>query len=980
MSEQPVDIFAYNPITEWNGYIIDFDMPSTDGDTRLTEICLDAGSCLEATKNAMALSYTTTAFIKARSTPVLKIIRTLFGEDTGVTIRTYTAGIAEDGAIHYMSPMVFADMQIYGKNWAFEIVSSKMDIGLYPTFIVTYPDPYGEDGDKVVTISTARVIHTLNPVADPNINSGQIVYGNRPVVGNWDTDGEPYWEINWVDVTTGKCTDNVSTSEWNCENNAIGGFCRQSDYNEPLIISNTNTGSCDDSQYGNKTSCQNGGQIWTSYIIPYETKEITFPNPGTPLVPLKENFCLGNVSGTWVNGGKCLYTHNTYSGGPGNNWYKTTWASTRIACMETTQLYTGWDNYYLMWIEQGNTWTDINAVWRPSYNTSHNHNIGGGGSYTHAIPGTVESHIHYNLKTADNHRKYPENHVPTIHQMAGPNYRMYHSDSGSSWGTGTEVGRSTIPTWITNSYNWKDNDNTYDFCHDPGSNPVDEWSSPSGYYDQGYACEAAGVCSGEWVHTYDQHNQASCESWFLCSDHSLDNNNNSYPCLNNQCCSGGGPNSPTWGWPYSSGWGSNGAPYTCGGAGTCVWNSNFHNHEQYCNWYGGGATTGNGGWVPGYYSWGPNHCGRTWYMANTFTSEGNTWDAMIPYVEVEMPISAEYYWPIMFPPHTFVDTVSSRPLYEYGYTTGLGAATNTTASQSQIRWKPPQTDSSDYNRDYPRPTKFRIYRAPAFYQGLTSNTDFTEQIWKLAGEATTKSDSGWHYFYDTREDMVNEGLGEFQHAYYGITAVWEGWNWKRGYTLKRYDGIGCYDWDIAHPNANADLDNVENATLSQITHGVNSIRISAANNYTTYRASGLFKAPVTGDYDFLVTGDDGIYLWLGANGESISTLVGYRSWYNYVAAVPGLHGPQTDTGTISLTEGEIYPLLAYCGNHQGGYAFYISINYPSGDWNDNSGREWKDVPIDMMPEDMTPGTHGDGQTVEGHWAETTVPAWYTNYP
>ena len=30
MSEQPVDIFAYSPITEWNGQIVDFDMPSTD--------------------------------------------------------------------------------------------------------------------------------------------------------------------------------------------------------------------------------------------------------------------------------------------------------------------------------------------------------------------------------------------------------------------------------------------------------------------------------------------------------------------------------------------------------------------------------------------------------------------------------------------------------------------------------------------------------------------------------------------------------------------------------------------------------------------------------------------------------------------------------------------------------------------------------------------------------------------------------------
>ena len=973
MSEQPVDIFAYNPITEWNGQIVDFGMPSTDGDTRLTEICLAAETCLEATKNAMALSYTSTSFVLARSSPVLKIIRILFGEKSEIPIRTYTQ-IGEDGAIHYMSPMVFADMQIYGKNWAFEIVSSKMDIGLYPTFLYSYPDPNGEDGEKVVRISTARVIHTLNPVADPNINSGQIVYGNRPIAGNWDTDGEPYWEINWVDVTTGKCTDNVSTSQWNCENNAIGGFCRQTDYNEPLIISNENTGSCSDSQYANKISCQNAAETWTSYIIPYETKELTFPNSGTPLVPLKENFCIGNVSGGWINGGKCLYTHNTYSGGPGNNWYKTTSWSTRTACMETSQLYTSWDGYYLMWIEQSNTWTDVNAVWRPSYNTSHNHNTGSG-SYTHTIQGTVESHLHYNLKTADNHRKYPKNHVPPIHQMAGPNYRMYHSDSGSSWGTGTEVGRSTIPTWITNSYWWKDNDNAYDYCYDPGYNIVPQWSSPFGYIN-GDACLAAGQCTGDRSPHLYHNNQVDCETA---------EGNNGY------ICSGGGHTDQSscvnsgYYWCSDGQWNNQSS---CVNEGTCyinVWTPwgtftihwpNGDNNPAHC-----GA---NGGWFSyAGNTWNFTNHNYTWYQANNFTSDNNTWETRIPDIEIEIPIAQEYYWPIMFPPHTFVDTVSSRPTYEYGYTTALGTPTNTTASQSQIRWKPPQTDSADYNRDYPRPTKFRIYRAPAFYQGLTANTDHTEEIWKLAGETITKSDSGWHYFYDTREDMVKEGLGEFQHAYYNITAVWEDWNFKRGFTLKRYNGIGCYDWDIAHPNANADLDNVENASLAGgYPQLVNSVRIGSAPNSTTYRASGYFKAPVTGVYTFEVTGDDGIYLWLGATGESISTLVNYRSWYNYVAAVPGLHSSQTDSGTISLTAGEIYPLLSYCGNHTGAYAFYIRIHYPDGDWNDggSGAGEWKYVPIHMMPEDMDYTMHGDGQTVEGHWAEFSVPAWYTNYP
>ena len=59
--------------------------------------------------------------------------------------------------------------------------------------------------------------------------------------------------------------------------------------------------------------------------------------------------------------------------------------------------------------------------------------------------------------------------------------------------------------------------------------------------------------------------------------------------------------------------------------------------------------------------------------------------------------------------------------------------------------------------------------------------------------------------------------------------------------------------------------------------------------------------------------------------------------------------------------------------------FDIKIFYPDGPWNNggNGTGEWKYVPFDIMPEDMDPGTDGGGQTVEGNWASSTVPAWYT---
>jgi len=149
------------------------------------------------------------------------------------------------------------------------------------------------------------------------------------------------------------------------------------------------------------------------------------------------------------------------------------------------------------------------------------------------------------------------------------------------------------------------------------------------------------------------------------------------------------------------------------------------------------------------------------------------------------------------------------------------------------------------------------------------------------------------------------------------------------------------------------------------------------------RASGYLRAPTTGTYYFQVYGDDAVYMWLGLADQTISTLVGSRTWYNYTAAVPSLHAPTynnyLDSG-VALTEGSVYPLLAYGGNHTGGFRFDIRILYPSGAWNNNSGSEWRYVPIDMMPEDMDPGMHGGGQTVEGNWTSQSVSAWYTGFP
>jgi hypothetical protein len=1111
------DIFKYAPISEWNGMVVDFGMPSTDGDIRLTEICLAADACLEAASNAMALSFTNPAFKKARSVSVQKIVRTLFGEETGVKIKTFSL-VTEDGAIHYMSPMVFADMQIYSKNWAYEIVNNYMNIGLTPIlFSQNLPPVFVGNHQSPIRVYTRRRTEALNPLTD-----GSIIIGNRPVTGNWDTDGEPYVEINWETISTGRCTDNVTTNLTACEQVVLGGVCREQ---QP------GRGYCSDSTYrNNESGCLNANETWSSSV-------------GTPPLAMKMNsgLCSNSIydgqyqncinqGNEWTEEGwveaniyvsgdaYCLYYSGSYPNG--RCFYQTTntntqgwtaWgggSTTESTCKDYATNQYKWA--YWMWIPPGNVYTNQYAVWRPSYDITHTHS---GWVQPHEIPGTVDSWKHFNIKTANNNKKYPINHVPS---QTGANLRIYHSDTNSSWGNGTEVGRSTIPTWVTNTFDWDDNEHAYDSCHDPSNNLLTQWDTPA-------LCAAAGTCwemnttSPVYPNSTEYTNFVNDEPGCIaqatgCYEGPIDTNNFNWNtealCMAAGWCMGqsayDNDHQGCINWEHC-GCDTSWTEQQCNdaGNGNCYYNGNWgyfqypcpnnnylhdpngcanHNATQYaagngiyhyCNW-----NDWNCPWLTAWFMWAQND----WHTQNHWQTDANTWSAEIPTIEVEMDISADYRWDLMFPPHTFVDTSDSRPLDEYGYTTSYSGAY--THLQSQIRWKPPQRTVVDYSRTYSRPTKFRIYRAPAWYQGLTTDTDYTNQIWKLAGEVITRNDDGYHYFYDTREDMFNEGLREFEQAYYGITAVWEDWNWKLGYTINLYDnmsgpgtGGGCEKWDIHHAqgwsavvgnvmysgicsntnyvtqatcegngacignsdynnnatlclsfgtcsdptynndetgcigavgtwttlyvwnsanytwttgqwtgtaNSSASLDNIENASpMGGYPQLKSAVKYDNLSDHKTYRASGYLRAPVTGTYYFQVRGDDGVYMWLGSPGWSVSTLVGARTWYNYLAAVPGLHAERYNyypDSAITLTEGLVYPILAYGGNHTGDFAFDVRIYYPSGDWNDNQIGEWKYVPIDIMPEDMDPVTAGDGQTVEGQLSSIPVPGWYTNYP
>ena len=116
------DIFKYSPVTEWNGMVVEFDMPSTDGNLRLTEIVLAADSCLEATQNAIELSWSHYDFALARTSPVLEIIRTLFGGDGKIVI---TYPLIVDGVYYIMSPPVDFGIDYPDEDWEVKITKDE---------------------------------------------------------------------------------------------------------------------------------------------------------------------------------------------------------------------------------------------------------------------------------------------------------------------------------------------------------------------------------------------------------------------------------------------------------------------------------------------------------------------------------------------------------------------------------------------------------------------------------------------------------------------------------------------------------------------------------------------------------------------------------------------------------------------------------------------------------------------------------------
>jgi hypothetical protein len=89
-------------------------------------------------------------------------------------------------------------------------------------------------------------------------------------------------------------------------------------------------------------------------------------------------------------------------------------------------------------------------------------------------------------------------------------------------------------------------------------------------------------------------------------------------------------------------------------------------------------------------------------------------------------------------------------------------------------------------------------------------------------------------------------------------------------------------------------------------------RSGTVANYTSYTATGYFRAPATGNFTFYINSDDGSYLWFGDNA-----LTSPQDLTEAVVQNGTLHGVTERSGTFYMVQDEYYPVFALFGNLTG---------------------------------------------------------------
>jgi len=113
-------------------------------------------------------------------------------------------------------------------------------------------------------------------------------------------------------------------------------------------------------------------------------------------------------------------------------------------------------------------------------------------------------------------------------------------------------------------------------------------------------------------------------------------------------------------------------------------------------------------------------------------------------------------------------------------------------------------------------------------------------------------------------------------------------------------------------------------TISSIRAGTDSlIPVNGRDNYSV-QWIGQFYANASGTWTFFTSSDNASYLWIGDNALSGFTTS------NALVNNGGLHGMRERSGTITLSEGTLYPIRIQFGERGGGDNIIVSFTPPGG--------------------------------------------------
>ena len=566
-------------------------------------------------------------------------------------------------------------------------------------------------------------------------------------------------------LSYGTCSDPAFNNQ---PSNCVNDFnCSNSGYSTQSAC--LSIGQCTNSAYQNNPGgCLNNGMChrrrrvglgwWSSYSSVGYMSEASCNNQGDDWYEqsywVRNGF---NVSYQWLHAGNTF--SNAYAWqqlyswtSAGNEWKVIySWNSAH-----TWQRQHTWYSAGNTWQRQ-HTWTPYNYTWQTQYswasdNNNYRQQYDWHTNWGHWIPSadSVDQFSNYVVHEAKDTWTAPKVINETV-PTTNTNHRIGYLD-----GVSNDVSQLEIPL---DPYCSNPSYSNYSECQTPNGSWIESFVCSTGGFNSQYSCESP---RGTWVILYECSNstyltdQDGCESprgnWYVSS--SDPDSGNTYSCSNGSYTSESSCTAPNGTWDDVS---------------YCT-NSSFSDESS--------CATPNGTWDDVSYCTTAGFNTRTECLSNRGSwlySEQiyNTRATKVLYVSGKLTTpNGEHISDVHLDKYKIVQMPRHGDTNNRDKVLSVSAFINYN-DKSGCRWKPPEYWRSNINaRNNGVPIKYRIYRSNYWHYGVTSPSDFTQDIKKLVGEVAHTNDYDFHEFFEDEGKLRAEGLLSYQRFYYYITAVY----------------------------------------------------------------------------------------------------------------------------------------------------------------------------------------------------------------